>query len=54
MLNLYWILFFLKNFLEHEKVNVRIKILKRQKLTPQAPKRPRDVFRSKINLRLAP
>ena len=54
MLYLYWILFFLENFLDYEKLDVRIKILKCHKLTPPPPKRRSDVFRSKIDLRVAP
>ena len=55
MLYLYSILFFLKNF--YEKIDVRIQILKRQKLNPQYTqnsKRSSDVFRSKIDLRVEP
>ena len=54
MLYLYWILFFLKNFLDYEKIDARIQILKRHKVIPPPPKRRSDVFRSKIDLRLAP
>ena len=32
MLYLYWIVFFLKKFLNYEEIGVRIQILKRQKL----------------------
>ena len=34
MLYLYWILLFLKNFLDYEKIDVRIQILRRHKLNP--------------------
>ena len=54
MLYLYWILYFLKNFLDYEKINVRIKILKRHKLNPPPPKCCSVVFCSKIDLRVAP
>ena len=37
MLYLYWILFFLKNFLDYENIDVRIQILKRHKLTRPRP-----------------
>ena len=37
MFCLYWILFFLKNFLDYEKIDVRMQILKRHKLTPLHP-----------------
>ena len=52
MLYLYWILFFLKNFLDYEKIDARIQILKCHKLNPPSPKRQIDVFRSKIDLRV--
>ena len=48
MLYLHWILFFLKDFLDYEKINIWIQTLKRHKLT-----RHSDVFRSKIDLRVA-
>ena len=58
MLYLYWILFFLKNFMDHKKTDVRIQLLKGHKLTPtpthSPPKRRSDVFRSKIDLQVAP
>ena len=55
MLYLYWILFFLKNFLDYEKIlKVYIQILKRHKLNSPPPKRRSDVFHSKIDLRVAP
>ena len=54
MLSLYWILFFLIYFLDYEKIDVRIQILKPHKLNPPPPKRRSDVFRSKIDLRVAP
>ena len=50
---MYWILFFLKNFLDYEKVDVRLQTLKRHKLNPPPPKGCSDVFRSKIDLRAA-
>ena len=50
MFYFYWILFFLKNFLDYEKIDVRIQILKRQKLNPIPPKRRSDVFHSKFDL----
>ena len=53
MLCLYWILFFLKKFLNYEKIDVRIQILKRDKLIPYPPKRRSDGFRSKIDLWIA-
>ena len=34
MFYLYWTLFFLKNFLNYEKIDERIQALKRHKLTP--------------------
>ena len=45
------ILFLLKNFLDYEKTDVRIQILKRHKLTPHPhpPKRCSDIFRSKVD-----
>ena len=52
MLYLYWILFFLKNFLDYEKIDARIQILKCHKLNPPPPKRQIDVFRSEIDLRV--
>ena len=54
MLYLYWILVFLKNILDYEKVNVRIQVLKRHKLHTLPPKRRSEVFRSKIDLGVAP
>ena len=48
MLCLYWILFFLKKFLNYEKIDVKIQILKRDKLIPSRPNRRSDGFRSKI------
>ena len=56
MLYLYCISFFLKNFFDYEKIDVRIQILKRGKLTPIRPplKRCNDDFRSKIDLQVAP
>ena len=54
MLYLYWILFFLKNFLDYENIDIRIQILKCHKLNPSPPKYRTDVFRSKIDLRVAP
>ena len=58
MLYLYWILFFLKNFMDHKKTDVRIQLLKGHKLTPtpthSPPKRRSDVFRSKIDLKVVP
>ena len=65
MLYLYLILFFLKNFLNCEKIDVRIQILKRHKLTnpppphpppppPPPSKRCNDVFHSKNELRVIP
>ena len=54
MLYLYWILFFLKIFLDYEKIDVRIQILKRHKLNTPPQKRHSDVFRYKIDLRVAP
>ena len=58
MLYLYWILFFLKNFMDHKKIDVRIQLLKGHKPTPtpthSPPKRRSDVFRSKIDLQVAP
>ena len=58
MLYLYWILFFLKNFMDHKKTDVRIQLLKSHKLTPtpthSPPKRRSDVFRSKIDLKVVP
>ena len=56
MLYLDWILFFLKNFLDYEKIDVKIQILKRHKLTlppTLPPKRRSDVCHSKIDLRMA-
>ena len=54
MHQLYWILLFLKNFLDFEKIDVRIQILNRHKLN-LSPQKPRsDVFRSKIDLQVAP
>ena len=38
MVYLYWILFFLKNFHDYGKIDVRIKILKCHKLNPPPPK----------------
>ena len=55
MVYLYWILFFLKNFLDDKKIDVRIWILKCHKLKPTHPKllkRRSDIFRSKIDLRV--
>ena len=37
MFYLYWTLFFLKNFLNYEKINERIQALKRHKLIPPSP-----------------
>ena len=55
MLYLYWILFFSKHFLDKEKIDVKIQILKRHKLTPLPLLKHRsDAFRSKIDLRVAP
>ena len=56
MVYLYWILFSLKNFLDYEKIDVRIQVLKCHKLTRPTPhpKRHSEVFRSKIDLRVAP
>ena len=58
MLYLHWILFFLKNFMDHKKTDVRIQLLKGHKLTPtpthSPPKRRSDVFRSKIDLKVVP
>ena len=58
MLYLYWILFFLKNFMDHKKTDVRIQLLKGHKLTPtpthSPPKRRSDVFRSKVDLKVVP
>ena len=58
MLYLYWILFFLKNFMDHKKTDVRIQLLKGHKLTPtpthSPPKRRSDVFRSKIDSKVVP
>ena len=54
MLYLYWILFFLKNFLGYEKIDVIIQILKRHKLNPRSQKRRSDIFRTKVDLRVAP
>ena len=54
MLYMYWNLFFLKNVLDYEKIGVRVHILKRHKLNSSPPKRRSDVFRSKIDLRVAP
>ena len=58
MLYLYWMLFFLKNFMDHKKTDVRIQLLKGHKLTPtpthSPPKRRSDVFRSKIDLKVVP
>ena len=53
MFYLNWISFLLKNFLDYEKINVRIQISKRHNLTPPS-KRRSDVFRSKIDLRVVP
>ena len=54
MLYLYWILFFLKNFLDYEKIDVRIQILRCHKLNPPSPKRPSDIFLFKVDLGVAP
>ena len=50
--NLYCILFFLKNFLDYEKIDVRVQILKRHKLSLPPKKRLSEVFRSKFDLRV--
>ena len=52
MFYLYWILVFLKNFLDCEKIDVRIQILKRHKLSPLPPKRHSGAFCPKIDLRV--
>ena len=54
MVHLHWILLFLKNFLDYETVNVWIQVLKRHKLNLAHPKRRSGVFRSKIDLSVAP
>ena len=54
MLYLYWILFFLKKFLDYEEIDIKIQILKCHKLSPSPPKRRIDVFRSKIDLLVTP
>ena len=53
MLYLYGALLFFKNFLDYEKLGVRMQILKRHKLTPPPPipKCRSDFFCSKIDLR---
>ena len=53
MLWFYWILFFLKNVPDYEKIDIRIQISKRCKLNPPPRKRRSDVFRSKVDLRVA-
>ena len=62
MLYLYLIIFFLKNFLNCAKIDVRIQILKRNNLNNPPPPPPppppskycRDVFHSKNELRVIP
>ena len=55
-LYMYWILFFLKNFVDYEKIDVRIQILKRHKLNPQPTPKTSSQWRFsfKIGLQSGP